>query len=263
VIKLQKICDYLEQFAPTELAESWDNTGLLVGDPRADIRRLMTCLTVTPESVDEAVARNVDLIVTHHPMMFRPVNRITAESVAGTMLLDLIKNNIAIYSPHTAFDSTSGGINEQIATALHVGNARPLKPLAPDQTDRGAGRIGVLQAPIAGTDFATQIKQRFNIDCLAIVGDPAQQIKSVAIGCGSGGSFLNDAIRLGADALVTGETTFHTCLEAKAENVSLFLLGHFASERFAVEVLADQHEREFANVKTWASDQESDPIRFI
>ena len=106
------VVDYLDQFAPRELAAEWDNVGMLLGDRGAALERVMTCLTVTPASAAEAIAENAGLIVTHHPILFRPVQRLTTASPEGRMLLDLIRAGVAVYSPHTAFDNARGGINE-------------------------------------------------------------------------------------------------------------------------------------------------------
>lgn len=259
-----QLCQYLDEFAPPTFAETWDNTGFLVGDRNNEVRRLMTCLTVTPETVAEAVSEKVDLIVTHHPMMFRPISKITADSNDGRMLLELIQNKISVYSPHTAFDSTRQGINESICDKLGVTDAAPIKPFDPAAPDLGSGRIGKLINPTSTSDFALTIKNQFQLKLIRLVGNATKsdhKIQTVAVACGSGGSFLRDAINAGADAFVTGETTFHTCLEAKSEGIAMYLLGHFASERFAVGMLAERLNREFDNIEVWPARQETDPVR--
>jgi dinuclear metal center YbgI/SA1388 family protein len=112
------IADFLEAFAPRRLAADWDNTGLLLGDPGADAERVMTCLTVTGDSAGEALDEDAQLVVTHHPVLFRPVQRLTTENLEGRVLLKLIRAGIAVYSPHTAFDNTPGGINDLLAARL-------------------------------------------------------------------------------------------------------------------------------------------------
>src|SRR5262245_7994078 len=106
------VCRFLERFAPPELAEEWDNVGLLVGDPQRNVKSVMTCLTVTNASASEAVEQHIDLVITHHPLPFRPLKRITTETTPGRLLLKLIEAGVAVYSPHTAFDSTREGINQ-------------------------------------------------------------------------------------------------------------------------------------------------------
>lgn len=122
------IVEYLEAFAPRGLAAGWDNVGLLLGDRACAVERIMTCLTVTPESAGEAIAAHAELIVTHHPILFRPVQRLTRDTPEGRVLLDLIKAGVSVYSPHTAFDNTRGGINDQLAERLELTDVAPLRP---------------------------------------------------------------------------------------------------------------------------------------
>lgn len=121
------IISYLEQFAPRSLAEDWDNVGLLLGDRASKIDKILTCLTITPEVVQEAIKLNAGLIVTHHPILFRSVKRLTTDNPDGRMLLALIQAGIAVYSPHTAFDNTQDGINEMLAQRLGLINVEPLR----------------------------------------------------------------------------------------------------------------------------------------
>ncbi len=122
-----KIIGWLEDFAPTELAASWDNVGLLLGDRNNKAKRVLTCLTVTPPVAAEAVEEKVNLIVTHHPILFKPVKRLTADHPEGRMLLSLARAGVSVYSPHTAFDNTSGGINDAIARRLGLVEVGPLR----------------------------------------------------------------------------------------------------------------------------------------
>jgi dinuclear metal center YbgI/SA1388 family protein len=125
---IHDVIQFLEQFAPPVLAADWDNIGLLLGDRSREVQRIMTCLTVTPESVREAIDSAAQLIVTHHPIFFQPVKRLTTDSHEGQMLLTLIKAGISVYCPHTAFDNTAGGINERLASRLGLGDLRSLRP---------------------------------------------------------------------------------------------------------------------------------------
>jgi dinuclear metal center YbgI/SA1388 family protein len=121
------ITDFLNQFAPLSLAAEWDNVGLLMGDPAAPVSKIMTCLTVTPESAGEAVEAGVSLIVAHHPILFRPVKRLNTATAEGRMLLSLAQAGVAVYSPHTAFDNCVGGINDSLANSLGLGEVTPLR----------------------------------------------------------------------------------------------------------------------------------------
>src|SRR5262245_34908112 len=119
---------YLERFAPCATAAEWDNVGLLLGDPADSIERVMTCLTITPDVVAEAVRERVNLIVSHHPLLFRAVKKLTASTPDGKVVLPLLRAGIAVYSPHTAFDNCAGGINDSLCGLLGVTNAEPLRP---------------------------------------------------------------------------------------------------------------------------------------
>lgn len=256
-----EVARFLEQLAPPALAESWDNVGLLVGRYEQPLKRVMTCLTVTPASAGEAVARRADLVVSHHPLPFRPLGRITSETTEGRLLLELIGAKIAVYSPHTAFDSAEKGINRRLADGLKLTGVRPLVPGI--EEGQGAGRYGKLKARAPLADLAAQVKQLLVIDHARVVGSLDAPVETVAVACGSAGELLAPAHQAGCQALVTGEVRFHTCLEAESLGVGLVLAGHFASERFAVEQLADILGRRFAGLEVWASTQENDPLQWL
>jgi dinuclear metal center YbgI/SA1388 family protein len=223
----------------------------------------MTCLTVTPETVAEAVEHKANLIVAHHPLPFHPVRTITSATTVGRLLLQLIRHSIAVYSPHTAFDSASAGINQHLAIGLGLQEIMPLKPAATGDPDEGAGRHGLIGEPLTRRELAERTKEFLNIESVRIAGAVDNNITRVAIACGSGGSFLDAAVATGCDVLVTGETTFHTCLEAEARGVGLILAGHFASERFALLSLADYLTDQLSSISVWASRNERDPIHVI
>lgn len=255
------VAECLEQFAPARLAEEWDNVGLLVGDRTWPVERVMTCLTVTPETVAEAVEGRANMIVTHHPLPFHPLKTLTTESTVGRLLLQLITAKIAVYSPHTAFDSARAGINQHLAIGLGLQEISPLVASSSDDPDVGVGRYGTLGEDVTLTEMVDRVKNFLGIQRLQVVGADEQIVNRVAIVCGSGGSFLETAIERGCDCLITGETTYHTCLEAAARKVALVLPGHFASERFALLSLADYLADLLPGVTVWASRSESDPVR--
>lgn len=258
------IADFLEAFAPSALAEDWDNVGLLVGDRGRTVSRIVTCLTITPASAAEAIADQADLIVTHHPLPFKALKRLTADSHEGQLLWDLIGARVSIYSPHTAFDSAREGINQRLAEGLGLTNIRPLSPADMNELpDLGAGRWGIVAAPIALAELAQRVKHFLSLAGLHVVGDMQCKVSKVAVACGSAGEFLPAARQIGCEVLVTGETRFHTCLEAEAAGMGLLLPGHFASERFGVERLADVLARHFPQVQVWASRREQDPLNWI
>ncbi len=260
---IDNVCSYLDQLAPMRLAEDWDNVGLLAGNRNDDVQRIMTCLTITPASAAEAIEQGCQLIVSHHPLPFHPLKRLTTDNTASGLLWNLIRAGVAIYSPHTGFDSAAAGINQTLCEKLELAGIEPLVPIPNDPDLLGAGRMGTLYSEKTLSEFVALVKNQFGLDKLQIVGDLAARVGTVASACGSGGSFLTIAIERGCDTFVTGETNFHTSLEAQANGISLVLLGHYASERFAVEMLAERLDQEFAETEVWASQQESDPLLWV
>jgi dinuclear metal center YbgI/SA1388 family protein len=263
---IQQIADVLESFAPSELAEKWDNVGLLVGDPGWSAEKVMTCLTLTPTTVNEAIDQRANLVVSHHPLPFHALKTITSETTEGRMLLELIATRISVYSPHTAFDSTRAGINQHLAIGLGLQEIRPLIPSSslPETgtlPEVGTGRVGWIGGPLTLAEMADRLKTFLDLESVRLVGADDLPVHQIAIACGSGGSLLAPAISDQCDCLVTGEATFHTCLEAEANNVGLILSGHYASERFALVALADYLNEQLPGIEVWASQTEQDCLR--
>jgi dinuclear metal center YbgI/SA1388 family protein len=254
-----EVAQVLQPLAPLTLAEPWDNVGLLVGDASWPTDRVMTCLTIAHETVEEAVERGAQLIVSHHPLPFRPIKSITSESTIGQLLLQLIRHSIAVYSAHTAFDSASAGINQHIAIGLGLQEIRPLIPSAGD-AEVGTGRFGLAGEPLTLGELGQRTKEFLGARLVRLVGASDKPATRVGIVCGSGGALLDTALAAGCDALITGELTFHNCLEAEARGAGVVLAGHFASERFAMVALADYLADQLAAVEVWSSRSECDPL---
>lgn len=254
------IAAWMQVIAPLELSEPWDNTGLLLGDPAVRVTRVLTCLTLTPESVAEAIEERVGLVIAHHPLPFKPLSQITTQSAVGRLLWQLAREGISVYSPHTAWDSALGGINDLLAEMLAVVDPRPIVPApAPELAPLGAGRIGDLARPCSVRGIAEALGLKIPEARLRGV-KVDKEVSRVAVACGSGASLLGAAIDAGCDLFVTGEATFHHCLEAEAQDVSLLLIGHYASERFAMRALADRLTAEMPDVSCSASKMEHDPV---
>jgi dinuclear metal center YbgI/SA1388 family protein len=258
--RIAQIVEFLERFAPPTLAEEWDNVGLLMGDRQAEAERVMTCLTITPASAGEAVQQRANLVVTHHPLPFRPLKRITTDSPEGQLLWQLARAGIAIYSPHTAFDSALEGINARLAAGLDLHDVHPL--VASDEGP-GSGRAGALRKATSLQGLSQKVKAFLKVGALQVVGSLDRGIQKVGVACGSAGEFLPHALVAGCDCLVTGEMRFHACLEAESAGISLVLAGHYATERFAVEQLVDVLAAEFADLTVWASQAERDPLVWV
>lgn len=271
----------------------------------------MTCLTLTPSSVAEAIESRAQMVVAHHPLPFKPISKLTTDSQSGRMLWDLARAGISVYSPHTAWDSAGRGINARLAELLELQDCQPIVPQqgmsrpsdrvfetrgsgtrvsetmvsgtlashpSSNQTQPaathfdkgeafatpsgavGSGRIGTLPEPASLHDLTSKLSQRL-ADCRPRGVNSGQLIRHVAIACGSGGSLLEAALATGkCDLFLTGEGTFHTCLEAQSAGISLLMIGHFASERFAMVQMAAELQQTYPQLSVWASRQERDPV---
>lgn len=253
---IRDLCQILNEIAPIRLAESWDNVGLLAGDEASSVERVMTCLTITDVSLDEAIAERADLVISHHPIPFKPLNRITSHTTTGRLLLKAIRANVAIYSPHTAWDNAPHGINRQLATMLAMQSPIPLTLAAdPDLAKQGLG-TGI-HGKLSRRFTLEELVQKLELSLPSIrprTTHPLQQtISNIGIVCGSGGSMIGLAAQRGCDAFLTGEATYHQCLEAEALGVAMVMIGHFASEFFAMRQLADMLSRRAPEIHFWAS----------
>ena len=269
MVTISDLLQSLTELAPLELAEEWDNVGLLIGRTGENIGRVLTCLTITPDVVEEAISKSFDMIVSHHPILFRPRQEITFDSVEGGMLIRLIQADIAVYSPHTAYDSAQKGINSQLAETFGLEDVRPIRPVDaalcaadPNLQGLGSGRLGTLPESITLEQFTELVAEKLPSNAgIQFVGDPERSIQTVGIACGAAAEFQGDARRLGADVLLTGEARFHACLEARSNAIALVIAGHYATERPAVERLAELIEEACPGVIAKPSQNENDPLR--
>lgn len=272
-MQVRDVLNFMREFAPQSLAESWDNVGLLVGREDRDAARVMTCLTLTPDVAQEAIERRAQLVITHHPVLFRAVQQVTAETTEGAMLLGLIENGVSVFSPHTSYDSAHAGVNRQLADALTLQNIRPLRAVelasacadvedAGNTGSIGSGRFGDLAEAMSLGDLIASVKGALGVSDTQYVGDANQSVKRVGIACGAAAEFMQDAARRGCDVLLTGEARFHACLEARALGIGLILPGHYATERPAMESLARTLADQFSGLEVWPSTVESDPLQW-
>jgi dinuclear metal center YbgI/SA1388 family protein len=263
-VQLREILDLMEVWAPSELAEPWDNTGLLIGSPTQPVKHVLTCLTITPSVVQEAQALQTHLVLTHHPVPFRPLQKITTSDYTGRLLWGLASHGIAVVSLHTRYDSAQHGINQQLAEMLTLRDVEPLEPVSAEQhAVGGRGRWGRLPRAMTAPAIANLLRQHLPIRHIKHVAALDRPIETVAIGCGSAGSLLPLAAQKQCDLLLLGETTFHTCLEAQAMGVDLMLAGHFLSEHFAQQTLGVRLQEHFPSLLINTAISEQDPIQWL
>ena len=252
----------LERIAPLRLAAAWDTVGLLVQPRRDAVGRVMTCLTLTPAVAAEAARERADLVVTHHPLPFRPVGRITAATGPGAAILELVGAGAGVWSSHTAWDSAAGGINDQLCAILGLTHVAPIEPDA-ETPVAGFGRMGSAAAGASVAAVARLAGDRVAAAHVQVIGDPGRPAGRVAIVCGSGGDMIDAVRRGGADTLLTGEIKLHQATEALAAGLAVIAVGHHASEHFSMAVLGERLASAVPGLSCRPSRDDVDPIGWL
>lgn len=245
--RIEEIYEFLAQLAPKELAEDWDNVGTLV-DCGGDVTSVMVALDITDEIVAEAEMSGCQLIVSHHPVIFKPLRSVRR----GDVVYRMVKKNISGICMHTNLDAAEGGVNDVLAAVFGLSNVQKLE---------GLGRIGQLRTPMGTVELATLCKEKFNTQVKLV--DAGKPVSRLAIVGGSGGDFLWSALAAGADCLLTGEASHHEAIDAKHAGISLIAAGHFSTEYPVIPVLADRLTKNFPGLRVLVSRRCKDPFASI
>lgn len=239
--RVRDVMEWIDESAPSELAESWDRIGLQIGDPKALVRHVRVALTLTEEVASKAEADGVDMVVAHHPVLFKPASELRWDRPEGRLLPRLLKAGISVHIAHTNFDAAPFGTSHLLAAKLSLLDSVPLQPQEGSSggAGLGMGRIGRLERPLAPDDFVAHVCAALGIRALRTCGPEPGKVEKVAVMGGSGASFLRRAAELGADAFVTGDMDFHDALVAG--DLALWTLdaGHFSTERWIVPYWVD------------------------
>lgn len=224
---VKDVCDLMELIAPKDLAQSWDNVGLMLGSLDASVKKIMIALDLSASVAEQALSENVDMIIVHHPVFFRPITTLATTSEKAEYICTLIKNDIAVFSAHTNLDAAPGGVNDVLAEKLSLKEVEVLK--CGDEDVSGLGRIGMLNEPLTAMAFAKKVKKILGADGLAFL-DAGQPCYKIAVIGGAGSDFMHEAIFAGADTLVTGDVKYHTAQEALSLGLNVIDAGHQFSE---------------------------------
>lgn len=234
-MKLREVIAALEHLAPLRLQDEWDNSGLQVGFPESEIDQVLVCLDVTEAIVDEAIAAKCNLIVSHHPLIFKALRQVSDATYQQRCVVKALAAGISIYSAHTSLDNAPGGVNHRIAALLGLEKLRWLSPR--DGEDAGSGLVGELPASEPDAAFLARVQRTFGVECLQHSALNGRQVRRVAL-CGGAGAFLlHDAVCAGADCFISGEFHYHDYFEN--QGVLLAELGHYQSEQFTQDLLLE------------------------
>lgn len=244
---IREIARVIEEYAPLELAEEWDNVGVLV-DCGGNISSVMVTLDITADVVAEADEKGCGLIVAHHPVIFRPMRRIAHQDVVYRM----VKKNISAICAHSNLDAAVGGVNDILAAIFGIAEPRNFA---------GMGRIGALREAVSARQIAEICTTKFGAHVRMV--DAGKPVTTLAVLGGSGGGLLEEAIAAGADCLLTGEADHHDAIDAAAAGVSLVVAGHFHTEFPVVPVMADRLLKRFPAMRVHVSRRSKDPFAYL
>ena len=278
-MKIYQVVDALEQYAPLPLQEGYDNAGLQVGLTEAvEVSGAFLCLDVTEAVVDEAIRKGCNLIVSHHPLIFRKLARISDENYVQRTVMKAIKNDIAIVSMHTNMDAATGGVNFKIAEKLGLRNVRffggekevngvkggegVMGEIADEAIEASSDLKERFSEGIAADDLILMLRDRFRVESVQCNELLRRPIRKVAL-CGGAGSFLLDAaIAAGADAFITGEMHYHEFFGHEQE-IQICVIGHYQSEQFTSEIFQSIIEEKCPGVKCYISEINTNPILYL
>ncbi|MBK5242356.1 Nif3-like dinuclear metal center hexameric protein [Clostridium sp.] len=236
ILKVETIHNIMEEYAPAILSEDYDNVGLMVGDRDAEVTKILIALDCTIDVIREAVDTGCNFILTHHPLLFNKPKSITSDTLIGKKIIELIKNNIALYASHTNLDSVKGGLNDIATEMLGFNESKVMESSIIPGYDNGyngyngIGRLVTLDNPILLIDLCEKVKKIFNAKQIRYVGEDNRVIKTIAIINGSGEDFFEMARKFKADCIITGDTKYHGACDLKEQGTSLIDAGHFITE---------------------------------
>jgi dinuclear metal center YbgI/SA1388 family protein len=265
-MKIKDLTNFLEKIAPLHLQESYDNAGLIVGDFETEIRGILFCLDSTEAIIEEAIRAGCNVVVAHHPIVFRGLKKINGKNYIERTIISAIKNDVAIYAIHTNLDNVlQNGVNQRFAAVLGLNNLQilsPKKDLVSPNPNIGAGVVGTLEIPVSELDFLHLIKVKMSAGIVRHTELRGKLIEKVAI-CGGSGSFLlPEAIRSGAQIFVTADFKYHEFFDAEGQ-IIIADIGHFESEQFTINLLCELCKEKFSTFALRLAETRTNPVFYL
>ena len=242
-MECKKVIELLEKQSPKSYACDWDNVGLLVGREDKEIQKIYIALDATDEAIEEAIANGADMLLTHHPMIFKGMKRVTQEDFTGRRIIRLIQNDMVYYAMHTNFDVM--GMADLAADYLGISDTRVLEITSVSETgEEGIGRYGSLKKEMTVRECCEEVKQAFSLENVKVFGDLERKVKTAAISPGSGKSVISNALQAGVDVLITGDIDHHEGIDAVAQNMTVIDAGHYGVEHIFIPYMEQYLKRE-------------------
>lgn len=238
MVKVKDIIERIEKFVPCEIAYDWDNTGFIAGDREKEVKKVFLTLDVLKETVDEAKKFGADMIISHHPILFKGIQNIDCSTQDGYIVRELIKNDIALYCAHTSIDCAKGGINDILANKLGIKNPEVIEKNE-NFEGCGLGRIGKISREMTLKEYAEFVKEKLNTPFVRVCGAFDKKISTVAVGGGACDDLIPDAIKLGADVLVTADMKYHISQGAVCDGIAIIDAGHYPTEVFVTDIFEE------------------------
>ena len=261
---VREITTLLENFAPLSLQESYDNAGLLCGDPNAEVHSILVTLDITEEVIDEAIREQHNLIISHHPLIFQGIKKLLPDTLEKRCLIKAIRHDLNIYSAHTNLDSVFQGVSGRMADKLGLSNRRILQPT--DMNDQhpltGFGIIGELPSPVDSVEFLQTLKTIFQCSDIRHTAICKAKIERIALCGGSGAFLIPDAIAQNADLFLTGECKYHDFFRAD-NRLIIADIGHYESEQYTKEIFYELVTKKIPNFAVQFSKVNTNPIYHI
>jgi dinuclear metal center YbgI/SA1388 family protein len=266
VTTVQEILNILTNIAADDLAETWDNVGLLIGAPKNRVSSILIGLDPSSQLISQALEINAELIITHHPVIFHPLKALRVDQPVGQIVSTALKENINIIGCHTNFDSAVGGVSDVLAKALGIIQPKPLIAAKDCDASCGLGRIGNLDKAIPADIFIADLQRSLSPPWMLEAGPRPEMVSQVAVCGGSCSDFAEVALEGGADVFITAEIKHATARWAEESGLWLIDAGHFATENPAMKalqrMLSTEFKREDIKVTTYTAHQES-PLQLI
>lgn len=260
-MKVKDIASVIENFAPKSLQESYDNAGLQVGNPGMEVSAILLCLDVNEDILKEAIERECNLVVSHHPLIFKGLKSLTGADYTQRLVIDALKQNVAVYSAHTNLDSVWNGVSHEIARRLKIKDIEVLEPNLSNPR-AGLGVVGNID-PLPKIEFLRKVKDTFKVKALRYSAQtPSLVVRRVAVCGGAGASLIGAAIREKADILVTGDVKYHD-FTSFASEIIIADIGHYESELCSREILSRVIREKYPDTPVYFSDSESNPIKVL